>query len=51
MVHKLGIQTVRLYDALYAIAYAIKNDPEASPEMKTLARKGTEALNGSKAVG
>lgn len=39
---------VPLYDMLCEIVYAIKDDPDASSEMKTLARRGRKILNEAK---
>lgn len=40
---------VPLYDMLCEIVTAIKDDPEASREMKALARRGRKTLNEAKA--
>lgn len=40
---------VPLYDMLCEIVSAIKDDPEASREMKALARRGRKVLNEAKA--
>ena len=40
---------VPLYDALCEIVSAIKDDPEASREMKALSRRGRKVLNEAKA--
>lgn len=39
---------VSLYDMLCEIVHAIKDDPEASREIKALARRGRKVLNAAK---
>lgn len=39
---------IDLYDMLCEIVHAIKDDPEATDEMKALARRGRKTLNAAK---
>jgi hypothetical protein len=47
--HTMVSSYVPLYDMLCEIVHAIKDDPEASREMKALARRGRKTLDDAKA--